>query len=82
MKEYIVWGKSSKNPIHENILLDTYKNKNIHDYKIAQKLEKLLINQYGCFDTCIQEFDLNQPFDLQNALFKAINIQNIKHKEG
>ena len=76
MKEYIIWGKSSKNPVHENILLDAYKNQNIHDLKLAQKLEKLLIDKYGCFDTRIQEFDLNQPFDLQNTLIKAINIQN------
>lgn len=75
MKEYIIWGKSSKNPIHEDILLDVYKNQNIHDYKVAQQLEKLLINEYGCFDTRIQEFDLQQPFDLQNTLIKAINIQ-------
>jgi hypothetical protein len=67
--EYIIYGKSNKNPKYEDILLSE-----IQTLELAQKLESILINKYGCFDTRIHKFDWNKPMDITQEFVKSINI--------
>ena len=72
MKEYSIWGKSPKNPIHENLLVSQYKDNFIHDLKIAKKIEKALIEKHGCFETRIHELDL-ENIDINKLFISTIN---------
>lgn len=71
-KEYVIWGKSPKNPIHEDLLISQYKNKSIHDFDLAKKLEKTLIENHNCFDTRIQVLDLDNV-DINKMFLNSIN---------
>ena len=65
--EYVIWGKSSKNPIHESILFS-----DIDTLSKAKKIEQILINNHGCFDTRLQKIDFKQ--DINNMFIDSINI--------
>jgi len=72
--EYIIYGKSNKNPNDEDILLAEINGSKIHSLELAQKLESILINKYGCFDTRIHKFDWSKPMDITQEFVKSINI--------
>jgi hypothetical protein len=65
--EYVIWGKSSKNPIHENVLVSE-----IDTLSQANKIQKVLIDKHGCFDTRLQRIDFKQ--DINNMFIDSINI--------
>ncbi len=70
--EYIIYGKSSKNPNDEDILLAEINGSKIHSLELAQKLESMLINKYGCFETRIHKFDWDM--NINQEFIKSINI--------
>ena len=64
--EYVIWGKSDKNPIHENVLFTE-----IETLSKANKIQKILIDNHNCFDTRIQKIDFNQ--DINQMFIDSIN---------
>ena len=65
--EYIIFGKSNKNPKIEGVLLSQ-----INSLEKAKELEALLIDKHGCFETRIQILDWDT--NINHAFIKAINI--------
>lgn len=55
-KEYIIWGKSPKNPNHEDVLIsEKYGIKSMEE---AQKIMKALEEKHNCFDMRVQVIDM------------------------
>ena len=52
--EYAIWGKSPKNIDNEYLLVTEIPTKDK-----AKEIEQKLINNWGCFETRIQEIDFS-----------------------
>ena len=52
--EYAIWGKSPKNIDNEYLLVTKIPTKDK-----AKEIEQKLINNWGCFETRIQEIDFS-----------------------
>ena len=52
--EYSIWGKSPKNINNEDLLVTKIPTKDK-----AKEIEQKLINNWGCFETRIQEIDFS-----------------------
>jgi len=55
--EYAIWGKSPKNINNEDLLATEILTKDK-----AKEIEQKLINNWGCFETRIQEIDFSGNF--------------------
>ena len=66
-KEYIIWGKSPKNPEHSEPLHTQSKSRTE-----AEKIMVILAAKYDCHAMRIQVLDLTEPLNWQGLMRKAI----------
>ena len=69
--EYVIFGKSPKNPDKEDLLMSEIpgkKGEKITSEKEAKKIEKILKDKYGATETRITKIDLSTPPDFINTI--------------
>jgi len=66
-KEYIVWGKSPKNPDHEEPLYTRSES-----WEEAQRVVTFLENSHGCHSMRIQVLDLAKPLGWEARIHEAL----------
>lgn len=66
-KEYIVWGKSPKNPEHEEPLYTKAKSPGE-----AKRIMETLKANHGCHDMRVQVLDLSTPLNWNGYVTEAL----------
>lgn len=66
-KEYIIWGKSPKNPEHSEPLHTQSKSRSE-----AEQIMVKLSTEYGCHSMRLQVIDLSEPLIWQGLMREAI----------
>jgi hypothetical protein len=67
MKEFIIWGKSPKNPDNEQILFNKAKTS-----QQAKNVIKVLKTKHNCFDVRLQVIDINKAYDIKSDFIGGI----------
>ena len=65
-KEYIIWGKSPKNPEHSEPLHTQSKSR-----EEAEQIMAILSSEHGCHSMRMQVLDLAEPLDWEKRMREA-----------